>query len=167
MDVSLSTMRNIFLSKGFKRLVPVIGFFEVLIWLIVISTVMKNLNNWVCYFGWAGGFAMGTIVGMKIEERLALGLKVVRIITHLDSTQLIEELKKANHGVTIIDGKGANGPVKMLFTVVKRKEVKDIEAVISKYLDNAFYSVEDINNVKHGVFINSTSNFFKRMFGAV
>src|SRR3954465_6757959 len=79
-DVTLGTLRNIFISKGFRNIVPFIGFFEVLIWLISIRQVMQHLDNPVCYIGFAGGFAMGTYVGLKVENRLALGIQVLRII---------------------------------------------------------------------------------------
>jgi uncharacterized protein YebE (UPF0316 family) len=163
-DVSLGTLRNIFLNKGIKKFVPLAGFFEVLIWLVVVSQIMKNLNNWMCYIGWAGGFATGTIVGMMIEERLALGLKVVRIITNQNYQELAESLKESHRGVTIIDGHGAIGPVKMIFTVVKRKEVKDVEAIIAKHHPSAFYSVEDITSVYHGTFMPGGKSIFRQLF---
>ena len=87
-DVSLGTLRHVFISKGFRKIVPLLGFFEVLIWIIVVAQVMKNLNNVACYLAWAGGFATGTYVGLWIEEKLALGLQVVRIITNQDSSEL-------------------------------------------------------------------------------
>lgn len=167
-DVALGTLRGIFLHKGFKKLVPVLGFFEVLIWIVVISQVMKNLNNWLCYVGWAGGYAMGTIVGMKIEEQLALGLRVIRIITHQHNDELIDKLKEKRRGVTIIDGQGAMGPVKMIFTVVKRKEVKEVESLIAEYHPRAFYSVEEITTVRHGTFMpneHSRFNPLRKLFG--
>src|SRR5476651_189369 len=113
-DVSLGTLRNVFISKGFRNIVPVIGFFEVLIWLISIRQVMQHLDNPVCYIGFAGGFAMGTYVGMRIENRLALGLQVLRIITPENWQPLVDSLQKLNLGVTVIDGHGAKGPVKMI-----------------------------------------------------
>ena len=166
-DVSLGTLRGIFLHKGFRKLVPVLGFFEVLIWIVVVSQVMKNLNNWMCYFAWAGGYAMGTVVGMAIEERLALGMRVIRIITHQSCEALIAKLKEKRRGVTIIDGHGAMGPIKMIFTVVKRKDVKDVESIIAENHPQAFYSVEDITNVRFGTFVPSDRNkfdVFKRLF---
>ena len=78
-DVSLATLRNIFIHKGFRTIVPIIGFFEVLIWLVAMKQVMNRADNIFCYLGWAGGFATGTYVGMRIEERLALGMQVVRL----------------------------------------------------------------------------------------
>jgi uncharacterized protein YebE (UPF0316 family) len=108
-DVSLGTLRHVFISKGFRRIVPVLGFFEVLIWIVVVAQVMKNLNNVACYLAYAGGFATGTYVGLRIEERLALGMQVIRIITNQDSGALIAALKEKKHGVTIVDAQGGMG----------------------------------------------------------
>ena len=60
MDVSLDTIRVIMIAKGYRRLAPFIGFFQVLIWIITISRIMANLENWTTYIGYAGGFALGT-----------------------------------------------------------------------------------------------------------
>ncbi len=164
-DVTLGTLRHIFMAKGFKRLVPVLGFFEVLIWLIVISKVMQHLNNWMCYIGWSAGYACGTILGMKIEEKLALGLQVIRIITNQGCDDFIKAMHDAHHGITIVDAQGAKGPVKMIFTVVQRKEVKEIESIIARYNPTAFYSLEEIKNVSQGVFStgNSKYSFLKEL----
>jgi uncharacterized protein YebE (UPF0316 family) len=151
-DVSLGTLRHVFISKGFKSIVPVLGFFEVLIWIVVVAQVMQNLNNFACYLAWAGGFATGTYVGLRIEERLALGLQVIRIITNQNSDALIKELKEKNHGVTIVDAQGGVGPVKMIFTIMKRKNVHAAEQIIAKHNPNAFYSIEDIKKSSQGVF---------------
>src|SRR5258706_569724 len=120
-DVSLGTLRNVFISKGLRRVVPIMAFFEVLIWLISIGQIMKNLSNPLCYIAFAGGYATGTIVGMYIERRLALGTLVLRIITSQDSRELIHALTVANVGITVIDGHGAKGPVKIIFTIIKIK----------------------------------------------
>jgi uncharacterized protein YebE (UPF0316 family) len=151
-DVSLGTLRHVFISKGFRKIVPLLGFFEVLIWIVVVAQVMKNLNNVACYLGWAGGFATGTYIGLRIEERLALGLQVVRIISNQNFDSLIGALKEENHGVTIVDAQGAVGPVKMIFTIIKRKNVRAVEKMIRQYNPTAFYSIEDIKNANQGVF---------------
>jgi uncharacterized protein YebE (UPF0316 family) len=153
-DVTLATLRNIFISRGFRTLVPFIGFFEVLIWLIAMKQVMNHIDNWLSYIAWASGFAMGTYVGMRIEERLALGTQVIRIITNQLSDELINGLRKANHGITVVDAQGGKGPVKMIFTVVKRTSVNNVIDIIEKYQPNAFYSVEDVRNAQHGIFRN-------------
>ncbi len=151
-DVSLATLRNIFIHKGFRTIVPIIGFFEVLIWLVAMKQVMNRADNIFCYLGWAGGFATGTYVGMRIEERLALGMQVVRIITAETSEKLIQALRDSNHGMTIVEAEGAKGPVKMIFSIVQRKHLKQLISIIEENQPNAFYSIEDIRNAHHGVF---------------
>ncbi|MES2284537.1 MAG: DUF2179 domain-containing protein [Bacteroidota bacterium] len=151
-DVSLGTLRHVFISKGFRQIVPILGFFEVLIWIIVVAQIMKNLNNIACYLAWAGGFATGTYVGLLIEERLALGLQVIRIITNQNCENLLESLKHENHGVTVVDAQGAVGPVKMIFSIIKRKNIQQVILLIRKHNPTAFFSIEDIKDISQGVF---------------
>ena len=170
-DVTLATLRNIFIHKGFRNIVPFIGFFEVLIWLVAMKQVMNRADNLVCYFAWAGGFATGTYVGMRIEERLALGMQVIRIITSETSEKLIQALKASNHGMTIVDAQGAMGPVKMIFSIVQRKYLKQVVSIIEENQPNAFYSIEDVRNAHHGVFqpggrkLSFTRNIFSTRKG--
>lgn len=159
-DVSLGTLRHVFISKGYRKIVPVLGFFEVLIWIIVVAQVMKNLNNIACYLAWAGGFATGTYVGLLIEERLALGLQVIRIITNQNCDKLLENLKLENHGVTVVDAQGAVGPVKMVFTIIKRKNVHQVVELIRQHNPTAFYSIEDIKDINQGVFTAKATGSF-------
>lgn len=166
-DVTLATLRNIFIHKGFRKIVPIIGFFEVLIWLIAMKQVLGRVDNAAAYLAWAGGFAMGTYVGMRIEERLALGNQVIRIITtEPDSTELIKMLRDSNHGLTVVDGMGAKGPVKLLFTIVQRSHMKDIIEKIEAIQPNAFYTIEDVRSAEHGVFrARSSGSPIRNLFG--
>src|ERR1035437_8283005 len=166
-DVSLGTLRHVFISKGIRQIVPILGFLEVLIWIIVVAQVMKNLNNIACYLAYAGGFATGTYVGLLIEERLALGLQVMRIITNQNCDELMAILKEKNHGMTLVDAQGSMGPVKIIFTVIQRKNVQSVVTLISTYNPSAFYSVEDIKKSNQGVFTKSSSSAFssvRKMF---
>jgi uncharacterized protein YebE (UPF0316 family) len=151
-DVTLATLRHIFISKGLKKIVPVIGFFEVLIWLVAIRQVFNNLNNVVCFFAWAGGFSMGTYVGIIIEEKIALGMQIIRIITSADHTRLTGELRRINQGYTIVDAQGSQGPVKLIFLQVRRKNKEQVIQLIHTLLPDAFYSIEDIRNSRLGIF---------------
>jgi len=151
-DVTLATLRNVFIARNIRKFVPVLGFFEVLIWLIAVSQTIKNLNNIACYIGFAGGYATGIFVGLKIEEKLALGKQVVRIITNQDPAGLIKALFSAGMGVTVIDGNGVKGPVKVIFSTLKRKDVELVDEMIKTHTPNAFYTIEDIRNSNMGVF---------------
>lgn len=151
-DMSLDTIRVIFMSKGIQYLPAVIGFFEVIIWLVAIGQVMNNLTNVVCYIAYGAGFATGTIVGMAIEERLSLGLTSVRIITKEDPGGLVQFLRSHNYGVTSIDAEGGTGKVKMVFTIIKRQDLPHVIGIIKDFHPNAFYSVEEVKSVAEGVF---------------
>ena len=152
LDVSLGTVRVIFISKGFKYLSPLIGFFEILIWLLAIGQIMKNLSNPACYIAYASGFAMGNYVGIRIANRLSLGVVLIRVITKEDASQLVELLKSANYGVTSVDGHGTAGQVKVVFTIVPRKEIKRVADLIRKFNPKAFYSIEEVGFVEKGIF---------------
>ncbi|HMT30746.1 MAG TPA: DUF2179 domain-containing protein [Bacteroidia bacterium] len=151
-DVTLATLRNIFIARNIRKIVPLLGFFEVLIWLVAVSQTINNLHNIACYIGFAGGYSMGIFVGLTIEEKLALGKQVVRIITNQDPTNLINALYEAKMGVTVIDGQGVKGPVKVIFTTLKRKDVAFVDEMIQRHTPNAFYTIEDIRNSNLGVF---------------
>ena len=151
-DVSMGTVRIVFVSRGFKFLAPVMGFLEVLIWILAISQIMQNLNNPACYVAYAGGFAMGNFVGMWIAEKLTLGVVLVRIVLKKDATELVENLKNEDYGVTCIEGHGTVGQVKVIFTIVPRREVKRVTELINIFNPQAFYSIEEVNSVEKGVF---------------
>jgi uncharacterized protein YebE (UPF0316 family) len=163
-DVSLGTLRSVLANKGMKKMVPFIGFFEVLLWLFAISTVMKNLSNFMCYLGWAGGYATGIYIGLSIEERLAIGTQVIRVFTQEDITKLIDSLVEKNYSYTILDGEGKKGAVKLIFIVVKRKNVKDVTEVIHRFSPNAFYSIEDIKRAKGLANSASSTSVSKQSF---
>jgi uncharacterized protein YebE (UPF0316 family) len=151
-DVAIGTLRIIFVAKGLKKLAPLLGFFEVLIWLLAISQVMQNLTNVVNYLAYAFGFAIGNYIGMWIEQKLALGMVVVRIITKVAASNLIDYMKEQNFGVTSIDGEGSNGPVNLIFTVIKRTDLPRVIEKIKQFNPKAFYSIEDVRFVSEGVF---------------
>ena len=158
-DVSLGTIRVIFITKGVRYLAPLIGFFEVIIWLLAIGQVMNNLTNVASYIAYGGGFAMGTFIGMLIEEKISLGLTSVRIITKEEPSQLVNYLRSQNYGVTTVDGEGATGQVKMVFSIIRRQDLPDVVEVIKRLHPGAFYSVEDVKSVSEGVFPEERRRF--------
>ena len=152
-DVTLGTMRFVFISKGLKNLAPVFGFFEVIIWLLAIGQIMQNLSNVMCYLAYGLGFASGTYVGLFIEEKLSLGMVMIRIITRLDSSALVQYLRyEKGYGVTIVDAHGKSAETKVIFTIISRKDLKPVVSAIKGFNPQAFYSVEEIKEVGAGRF---------------
>lgn len=152
LDVSLQTLRIIFVSRGLKYLAPFVGFFEVIIWLLALRVIMENLNNWACYIAYGAGFAMGNFIGIFIEKRLAIGNSIVRIITRKDAIPLIEHLRSSGYGVTSIQAEGSEGSVHVIYVIVKRHDLEAIGEVIRDFNPNAFYTVEDVRLVIKGIF---------------
>lgn len=160
-DVSLQTMRIIFTSKGKKLLAPLVGFFEVLIWLVAIGQVMRNLDNIACYLAYGGGFATGNYVGLLIEEKLAVGTVLLRVITQNDPSPLIAHLSEKNYGVTSFEASGVRGKVNILLMVVRRIDLKQIARDILHFNPKAFYTIEDVRHVSSGIFPLYTRHFLQ------
>ena len=151
-DVTIGTIRIILVSKGRKNLAPYLGFFEVLIWILAISRIMQNLNNPICYIAYAGGFAAGNYIGMMVEEKIALGDLLIRIITQKEANYLIKSLHQEGYGTTSIDASGTKGRVHIIFSIIKRAELKKVVDMINDFNPNAFYSIEDLRLISHGIF---------------
>lgn len=164
-DVSLGTIRVIFISKGFKYIAPVIGFFEVIIWLIAIGQVVNNITNIASYIAYGGGFATGTLLGMTIEERLSLGTVVVRVITGRDPGPLVARLRASNYGVTVMDAAGSQGPVQVIFMTVRRQDLGAVIRIVREHKPDAFYTIEDVRSVAEGIFpMRQSASGLARLF---
>jgi len=151
-DVSIGTLRIMFISKGLKYLAPFVGFFEILIWLIAIGQIFQNLTNPIYYISYAAGFAAGTFVGIVIENKLSIGTELVRIITQKEAPKLVESLEKAGYIVTHDDVSGRGGKVKIIYVVIDRHDAPSVVNIIKKYNPKAFYSIEDVKFVSEKVF---------------
>jgi len=147
LDVSMGTLRIMFVSKGFRGKATMLGFVEVLIWIMIVAQIFSNLDNWINYIAYAGGFATGNFIGMTIEQRMKMGVQIFRIIVGEGSADLIEALKERDFRITSVNGEGIYGPVKVIFTVAKRKRWSELSEIVTKYAPNAFYSVEDVKHV--------------------
>jgi uncharacterized protein YebE (UPF0316 family) len=143
-DVSIGTVRLIFVSKGLKFLAPILGFFEIFVWIVVVSKVMAGATQTIFYVAYAAGFAAGTYVGMKLEDRLSIGKVIIRIITQRNSDDLIQALKDSHHSITLVDAQGKKEDVKIILSIVEKKELKKITEIIYKYNPKAIYSIEDV-----------------------
>jgi len=152
LDQTIGTMRLIFLAKGMKHIAPVLGFFEVIIWLLAIGQIMQHLDNWLCYVAYGAGFAMGNFIGITLEEKLSIGTSIIRVILSSESPELISELKSHNFGLTILNAEGAKGKVKIIFSIIRRKEIAVFINTLHQFHPNAFYTIEDVKEAKDGVF---------------
>jgi uncharacterized protein YebE (UPF0316 family) len=160
-NVCMETLRIVFLSKGMKYLAPVIAFFEIIIWLLAIVGVLNNLSNISYFLAYAFGFALGTYVGLVIEEKLSIGMVIMRIITTDGTGEEITEFLQAEHyGTTNLDAKGARGGVMMIISLVNRDDVPRITRHIEETNPDAFFSIEDVRYVNQGVFRPRKQNPF-------
>ena len=149
-DVTIGTIRIIFLSKGLKKLAPIFGFFEILIWLIAIKQLMEFSPNVVAYLAYAFGFAAGNFVGIIVEGKISIGQVIVRIITREGGGELTAYLRSKGFRITELEARGETGEVRVIFAVVKREKLRSLEKLVNEFNPNAFYTVEDIRFVKDG-----------------
>ncbi|MDP1713125.1 MAG: DUF2179 domain-containing protein [Anaerolineales bacterium] len=165
-DVTLGTLRIIFISRGRKYLAPLLGFVEVLIWVTVIAQITKGAHNIVVYLAYAGGFAAGNYIGMYIEDKLAMGMLVIRVIIPEHVKDLALKLHEKGYGFTSVDAYGSQGPVKLIYTIVMRKNLPEVAGIIQQAYPSAFFTVEELRSVEHGVFPRPSSHpqdpFFRR-----
>jgi uncharacterized protein YebE (UPF0316 family) len=156
-DVTIGTLRIIFVSKGHKRIAPILGFFEVFIWVIAISQIMSNLNNFACYFGYAAGFATGNYIGMLVEERIAVGKIFIRIITSANGLSLVKSLNSNGFGATTVKAEGSRGEVNIIYSVINRKRLEEIQKILLDFDPKLFYTIEDVREANAGIFSESFS----------
>lgn len=150
-DVSLDTLRILFISRNLRYWAACCGFFGVLIWLLVIRQIFQQLDNPLCFIAYPAGFAAGNIVGLIIENRISIGKVIVRIITRREADELVSILRSCGYGLTVLDAEGGTGPVKVIFTIMERSDIPRVVETIKKDNPNAFYSVEDVRFVSEPV----------------
>ena len=158
-DTSLGTLRIVLISRGARKAVRLVGFIEVLLWVIAIGQIIQNLNNWAGYLAWALGFTVGSMIGFRIEDKLALGKHQLRIITSQPIDGFLAALKTINQGYTVFDGMGANGPVKQIFLILNRQNNEEITALVKKHVPMSFCSVSDVMATDSGVFNTKKREF--------
>jgi len=154
-DVTFGTFRIVMVAKGQKLIAPILGFFEVGIWIIVMSKIMQSMDNWICIVAYAGGFATGNFIGLLIEDKIAMGIVKIQIITAIPAINLIQNLVESGYGITHHEANGANGKVSIIYSIINRKQIPIIIDMIGKHNPNAFYSIEDVKFVNKGIIPNN------------
>jgi uncharacterized protein YebE (UPF0316 family) len=150
-DVTIGTFRIVMVAKGQKYIAPLLGFFEVGIWIIVISKIMQSMDNWICIIAYASGFATGNFIGLLIEDKIAMGIVKIQIITVKTATDLINSLVASGYGITHHEANGANGKVSIIYSFINRKQIPVIIDMIRKHNPDAFYTIEDVKYVNRGI----------------
>jgi uncharacterized protein YebE (UPF0316 family) len=141
-DVSLGTIRTLMTVQGKKYTAAIIGFFEVTIWVIAIRHIMQNLDNLWNILGYSTGFALGTIIGITIEEMLGSGFLQLYIFSMNYADAIADELRKNKIGVTLLPGEGGSGGVAILMVLIIRKRKKELLKIIDEIDPNAFISIQ-------------------------
>lgn len=151
-DVSMGTMRTILLVKGQRKIASMLGFFEVMIFLIVLGKVVGNIDKPVLILAYCLGYAVGNIVGSKIEEKLSIGRVVAQVIVKDMLEELVESLRGAGFGVTIFEGEGKEGKSYMLNIILNRKQVRKLNEIIDNCDCGAFITTMDVRSSLGGYF---------------
>ena len=126
-DVTLGTVRTVSIVKGYLKLAVVLGFFEVMIWILAVSQVISRINESIFLaLAFAGGFAAGNAVGILVERRLAMGNSVVRIISNEHGPEIARTIRKDGHDVVVFGGEGADGPVSLVYAVAPRRRAQNM-----------------------------------------
>ncbi len=159
-DVSINTIRIIYVLGGRRVTATLLGFFESFIWLMAIRQIFEHLDNWICYVAYPAGFALGIFVGMIIEERIAYGKVIVRIITRRDVKELIGYLNTMENRYTHVDAQGPDGHENLVFTVLERERLEELLSKLKEILPSAFYTVEKVNRAaESGAIVEETNKW--------
>lgn len=145
-DVSIGTLRTICVIRGMRYAAACLGFFEVSIWVIAISGVLTHLNHWYNIVAYAAGFAIGNMLGIGIEQKLAIGIQMIRLISCTHSAAVAAGLRLAGFPVTEVKGHGLQGQVSISFVVAARKDTPTILQLAHSIDQDVVCTVEDIRS---------------------
>jgi len=151
-DVSIGTIRMIFVIAGWRFRAAALGFVEVVIWALAIGGLVQSIANPILLLAYAGGFSAGNLVGMYIESRLALGTRVVQVINRDTSGDLPTRLREQGFRVTTVSGKGRDGPVELAYAVVKRRALPEMMALIDEMAPKAIVTIERADHASDSAF---------------
>jgi uncharacterized protein YebE (UPF0316 family) len=150
LETSLDTLRVLFLMRGRKWLVWIIGFMQASVFILAIASVMSDLDNPLNILGYAAGFATGNVVGIWIEEKLAIGHIQMMVVSSNLGTAIAEKMREEGFAVTEIPARGRDGMVSLLSCSVFRRNVQKVRALINQIDSSAFITAEDVRPVRRG-----------------
>ena len=150
-NIALDTLRFMFTMRGNRTMSWVLGFAESVIFVLVIGSVLTNLQNPLNIIGYSAGFATGNVIGMMIEKRLAIGYTHFSIISRNHSTEIADTLRKAGYGVTEIPARGRESNFMLVDCHVRRKQADEVETIVLEVDPNAFITAEDVTPRRSGI----------------
>jgi uncharacterized protein YebE (UPF0316 family) len=149
-DVSMGTVRTTMIMRGQRKWAALIGFVEVTIWVLAISRVIANLDTIWNVVGYSGGFATGTLLGMWIEDKLALGFADVNIVSMNKGLEIAAKIRQRGYGATQMQAEGKSGPVHFVQVIAPRKQVREVIRLVNEVDATAFVTVQDARQVMRG-----------------
>jgi uncharacterized protein YebE (UPF0316 family) len=149
-DMTLDTLRVLFVMRGKKRIAWVLGFFQSAIFVLAIGRVLTQLDNPLNIIGYAAGFATGNVVGMYIEERIAIGHILINIISSRLGTAIADHLRQNGYAVTEVSARGKDGMVSLINCSVLRKQVDIVRELVNEIDPEAFITAEDVRPIRRG-----------------
>jgi uncharacterized protein YebE (UPF0316 family) len=147
LDVGMGTVRIVLLARGRKGTATIIGFFEALIWVVAVSRVLSGLDDPTRMVAFAAGFAAGTYLGSLVEEWLAIGQSLIRVVTVSGSPPVAGLIREKGFGATVLNGDGMNGEVQVTFTVVPRKNVSEVTRLVHAANPDAYVTIETTSSI--------------------
>lgn len=141
-DVTLGTFRTIMVVQAKKYHSAVIGFFEVLIWIFAMRYIMQHMDQTINLFGYALGFGFGNILGITLEQKVAIGYVQVNVISNFYTDKIADKLRESKFGVTILPAEGGSGGVSLLVVIIRRKDLKDVINLIESIDKDCFITVQ-------------------------
>jgi uncharacterized protein YebE (UPF0316 family) len=149
-DVSLDTMRVLFAVRGKRYHAAALGFFQALIFILVVGNVIQHLGSVWHVLGYSAGFAMGTLVGVMIENAVAYGLSTVRIVSAHGGVEIANALRERGYGATEVAGYGRDGTVEIVHSVVHRSHLDEVMGIVDRWDSLAFVTVEEPKILRGG-----------------
>jgi uncharacterized protein YebE (UPF0316 family) len=166
-DVSLGTLRTLLVIAGHRALAALLGVAEVTIWIFAVGGVVKHLSYPLAVVGYAGGFGAGVLVGMLLEEKLALGYRIVRVISDRADVDVSSLLRAEGYRVTRVEGSGRSGSVEIAFMVIRRKQLSHIRTLLKERVPEAFLSIERVEAAQSAQAVATDSRFGKSLLGRI
>jgi len=161
-DVSMGTLRVIFIAKGFKYYAPIVGFFESVIWLLAISQIILNITNTWLIIVYGLGFAAGTFSGIWLEEKISLGKARIRFVIRTNYIAVMDALEKEGYRLTVVTADYKRGTAKIITLLTDRNKIKKVIKIVNGINSKVFYSIEDVRFVSEG--IEKNKPYFANLF---